>query len=273
MGSWKTLGGAALLAGAAAAVLLGQEAPAPAVAVAPGEPRAAPGPSLSIARSGLGAPRAPLFEASPLAQRQAGAALPAAARPANAVAPPFPLRYAGWFGRGSQRTLYMSRGNEILAVQPGDVVHGFRIDSVGEAHLEVTWLAGGERQLVSLAEGAAPAQAPGPGQGLTRSASTTDAASAAFAPSAASGGPGSAQAQPGQAGAVRRPAREPIPSAPPGVASAPLTPSMEFRHRMAPAAQGAVAPGTPAPPTLARLGELPAAGERLGIDPPEGEGQ
>src|SRR5438552_5357150 len=76
----------------------------------------------------------------------------AAPIPAKPVAPPFPFKYAGWFqeGRGPAK-VYLSRGDTLFPIKPGDVLEGFRIDAVHDERIEVTYLASGAQSSLALA--------------------------------------------------------------------------------------------------------------------------
>jgi len=76
----------------------------------------------------------------------------AAPVPPKPVAPPFPFKYAGWSreGRGPAK-VYLSRGDAVFPVKPGDVLEGFRIDAVQDERIEVTYLASGEQSSLALA--------------------------------------------------------------------------------------------------------------------------
>jgi len=76
----------------------------------------------------------------------------AAPVPPKPVAPPFPFKYAGWSREGrSPAKVYLSRGDAVFPVKPGDVLEGFRIDAVQDERIEVTYLASGEQSSLALA--------------------------------------------------------------------------------------------------------------------------
>ena len=144
-----------------------RDAPAP-VASAPAQatpPEAAP-PRGSLADLLANARRAPLprkVAGDPFAGHVPAPAkqVQAAPIPPKPVAPPFPFKYAGWFqeGRGPAK-VYLSRGDAIFPVKPGDVLEGFRIDAVQDERIEVTYLASGEQSSLPLASLSQQAAAP-----------------------------------------------------------------------------------------------------------------
>jgi hypothetical protein len=76
----------------------------------------------------------------------------AAPVPPKPVAPPFPFKYAGWLQEGRDPAkVYLSRGDAVFPVKPGDVLEGFRIDAVQNERIEVTYLASGEQSSLLLA--------------------------------------------------------------------------------------------------------------------------
>ena len=160
----KTLAGWAVIgvgAVAAAVHFSGPEqrdAPAP-VASAPAQatpPEAAP-PRGSLADLLASARRAPLprkVAGDPFAGRAPAPVtqVQAAPIPAKPVAPPFPFKYAGWSQEGRDPAkVYLSRGDAVFPVKPGDVLEGFRIDAVHDERIEVTYLASGEQSSLLLA--------------------------------------------------------------------------------------------------------------------------
>src|SRR5439155_1660695 len=82
--------------------------------------------------------------------------------PPKPVAPPFPFKYAGWVQEGhGPAKVYLSRGDAVFPVKPGDVLEGFRIDAVHDERIEVTYLASGEQSSRALANLTQPADEPG----------------------------------------------------------------------------------------------------------------
>ena len=69
------------------------------------------------------------------------------------AAPPFPYKYGGWVAvGGTLRVHYLQKGNEVIAINKGDVLDGvWRVDAVGEDRIEVSFVPGGQQLSMLLA--------------------------------------------------------------------------------------------------------------------------
>jgi hypothetical protein len=77
--------------------------------------------------------------------------------------PPFPYKYAGWSKQGprGKPTIYLSKGGELVDVDAGEVLDGaWKIHSVSEERIDVTFLASGEQLAVQVS---APLRKEAPG--------------------------------------------------------------------------------------------------------------
>jgi hypothetical protein len=137
-----------------------RDVPAPAASPsAQGTPPVVAPPKDSLADLLANARRAPLprkVAGDPFAGRAPAPApatqVQAAPVPPKPVAPPFPFKYAGWFQEGRDPAkVYLSRGDAVFPVKPGDVLEGFRIDAIQDERIEVTYLASGEQSSLALA--------------------------------------------------------------------------------------------------------------------------
>ena len=73
-------------------------------------------------------------------------------RPAPPTAPPVPFAYVGQLDAKSARPqVFLSNGDQLLIVSPGDVIDNqYRIESVSESDVVLTYLPLHERQVVTI---------------------------------------------------------------------------------------------------------------------------
>jgi len=64
----------------------------------------------------------------------------AAAKPAKPVAPELPFRYVGKLIEDGQLSVFLSRGEESLAVKAGQTIGEYRVDKVTESEVTFTYL-------------------------------------------------------------------------------------------------------------------------------------
>ena len=82
----------------------------------------------------------------PFAQKSFGAeARPAAPQPQpprveKPSAPPLPFRYFGRLTEKGKTEVYVMRGDELLAVAPGETLGDYRVEKVGESSIAFTYL-------------------------------------------------------------------------------------------------------------------------------------
>jgi hypothetical protein len=96
--------------------------------------------------------------------------------PVQPSIPKFPFRFAGLLHEsGGAQSLYVARGNDIFPIRVGELIEGFRIDTLHDARLDVTFVASGQRLSVPLSSLSAPenaaSQSPSRSDDLTNSAS------------------------------------------------------------------------------------------------------
>jgi len=111
---------------------------------------------------------------------------------AKPVAPAFPYKYAGWYkeGRSGKTKVYLSKGNELLDVDAGQVLDGaWKIDSISEDRIGVTFIAGGQQLAVMVSNPVveAAATAAAASQALLRAPAVARAPSRSPASIASSG--------------------------------------------------------------------------------------
>ncbi|AOJ63221.1 hypothetical protein WJ32_12625 [Burkholderia ubonensis] len=143
---------------------LGQAASAASASAAAAVPRAladtptpAPAPT---PRDQLAALRAPVsvesandpFTASSWQPPPPVEAPPPIARPAPPTAPPVPFTYVGELdAKADKPQVFLSNGEQLLIVSPGDVIDGqYRVDSVSASNVVLTYLPLNQTQVVSI---------------------------------------------------------------------------------------------------------------------------
>lgn len=134
---------------------LGQAASA--AAAAPRAPVDTPTPT---PREQLAALRAPVsiesandpFTASSWQPPPPVEAPPPTARPAPPTAPPVPFSYVGELdAKADKPQVFLSNGDQLLIVSPGDVIDGqYRVDSVSASNVVLTYLPLNQTQVVSI---------------------------------------------------------------------------------------------------------------------------
>jgi hypothetical protein len=71
--------------------------------------------------------------------------------PVQSSVPRFPFRFAGLLHEsGGAQSVYVARGNDIFPLRVGEVIEGFRIDTLHDGRLDVTFVASGQRLSVPL---------------------------------------------------------------------------------------------------------------------------
>ncbi|PCE21593.1 hypothetical protein BZL54_35395 [Burkholderia ubonensis subsp. mesacidophila] len=137
-------------------------ASASAAAAAPRAPADTPTPA-ATPREKLAALRAPVsvesandpFTASSwLPPPPVEASPPPVARPAPPSAPPVPFTYVGERdAKADKPQVFLSNGDQLLIVSPGDVIDGqYRVDSVSASNVVLTYLPLNQTQVVSIPE-------------------------------------------------------------------------------------------------------------------------
>ncbi|MGZ2745450.1 hypothetical protein [Burkholderia stagnalis] len=77
---------------------------------------------------------------------------PPAARPAPPTAPPMPFTYVGELDAKAEKPqVFLSNGDQLLIVSPGDVIDGqYRVDAVSASNVVLTYLPLNQTQVVSI---------------------------------------------------------------------------------------------------------------------------
>ncbi|KVA08646.1 hypothetical protein [Burkholderia ubonensis] len=77
---------------------------------------------------------------------------PPTARPAPPTAPPVPFSYVGELdAKADKPQVFLSNGDQLLIVSPGDVIDGqYRVDSVSASNVVLTYLPLNQTQVVSI---------------------------------------------------------------------------------------------------------------------------
>lgn len=125
----------------AAGVVAGRERPA--LELFPERSAQAPAPAADgidlerLRRGESGAPRA-----NPFAKRdfEPKAPKPPLAHPAKPEAPPLPFQYFGRLTENGNTEVFVLRGDELLAIEPGQTLGEYRVDAVGEKSIAFTYL-------------------------------------------------------------------------------------------------------------------------------------
>ncbi|OJA87108.1 hypothetical protein [Burkholderia ubonensis] len=75
-----------------------------------------------------------------------------AARPAPPTAPPVPFTYVGELdAKADKPQVFLSNGDQLLIVSPGDVIDGqYRVDAVSASNVVLTYLPLNQTQVVSI---------------------------------------------------------------------------------------------------------------------------
>ncbi|KVU34776.1 hypothetical protein [Burkholderia ubonensis] len=145
--------------GAPARPVAGHRAP-PSRAIAQAASAASAASAAATPREKLAALRAPVsvesandpFTASSwLPPPPVEAPLPTA-RPAPPTAPPVPFTYVGELdAKADKPQVFLSNGDQLLIVSPGDVIDGqYRVDSVSASNVVLTYLPLNQTQVVSI---------------------------------------------------------------------------------------------------------------------------
>jgi len=139
----KVLAGVAVV-GALASVVAGRERPSPAPAVVPPaariETRIVP-PADGIDLAKLQARAGEDATTDAFAPRNFSPIVaPQAQGPAQAEAPPLPFRYMGKMLDDGKLAVFLLDGNESVTVKAGDHVGPYRVDSVTEAEVRLTYM-------------------------------------------------------------------------------------------------------------------------------------
>ncbi|WP_256259618.1 hypothetical protein [Burkholderia ubonensis] len=74
------------------------------------------------------------------------------ARPAPPTAPPVPFTYVGELdAKADKPQVFLSNGDQLLIVSPGDVIDGqYRVDAVSASNVVLTYLPLNQTQVVSI---------------------------------------------------------------------------------------------------------------------------
>jgi hypothetical protein len=125
----------------AAGVVAGRERPA--LELFPERTAQAPAPAadgIDLERLRRGESGAPHVD--PFAKRDFGpkAPKPPVARPAKPEAPPLPFQYFGRVTENGKTEVFVLRGDELLAIEPGQTLGEYRVEAVGETSIAFTYL-------------------------------------------------------------------------------------------------------------------------------------
>jgi hypothetical protein len=97
--------------------------------------------------------------------------------PVPSSVPQFPFRFAGLLHEsGGAQSFYVARGTDIFPIRVGELIEGFRIDTLHDGRLDVTFIASGQRLSVPLSSLSDPENAAS--QSLSRSDDPINSASA-----------------------------------------------------------------------------------------------
>ncbi|OMG74752.1 hypothetical protein BW685_03905 [Burkholderia ubonensis] len=139
---------------------LGQAASAASASAAAAVTRASTDTPTPTPREQLAALRAPVsvesandpFTASSWQPPPPVEAPPPIARPAPPTAPPVPFTYVGELdAKADKPQVFLSNGDQLLIVSPGDVIDGqYRVDSVSASNVVLTYLPLNQTQVVSI---------------------------------------------------------------------------------------------------------------------------
>jgi hypothetical protein len=64
----------------------------------------------------------------------------AAAAPEKPVAPPLPFRYFGRLTENGKTEVFVMRGEDLLALAPGQTIGDYRVDQIADAAISFTYL-------------------------------------------------------------------------------------------------------------------------------------
>ncbi|KWC53547.1 hypothetical protein [Burkholderia ubonensis] len=133
-------------AAAAASAASGARVDAPTPAATPREKLAALRAPVSVESA-----NDPFTASSWLPPPPVEAPLPAA-RPAPPTAPPVPFTYVGELdAKADKPQVFLSNGDQLLIVSPGDVIDGqYRVDAVSASNVVLTYLPLNQTQVVSI---------------------------------------------------------------------------------------------------------------------------
>ncbi|KVQ94935.1 hypothetical protein [Burkholderia ubonensis] len=133
-------------AASAAAAASGAQVDAPTPAATPREKLAALRAPVSVESA-----NDPFTASSWLPPPPVEAPLPTA-RPAPPTAPPVPFTYVGELdAKADKPQVFLSNGDQLLIVSPGDVIDGqYRVDSVSASNVVLTYLPLNQTQVVSI---------------------------------------------------------------------------------------------------------------------------
>lgn len=148
---WKK--NAAIIAAAVtvvAGVVAGRERPT--VELVLEKPRAAADDGIDLAR--LQRPEPTVPQNDPFARNfdrpkpaQVSNAAPVVQKP---VAPPLPFQYFGRLTENGKTEVFVMRGEELLAISPGQTIGDYRVEQVAEAGISFTYLPMKTRQTLDL---------------------------------------------------------------------------------------------------------------------------
>ena len=74
----------------------------------------------------------------------------AKAAPEKPVAPPLPFKYFGRLTEKGKTDVYVMRGEDLLAVAPGETLGEYRVDAVSDASISFTYLPLKTKQTLGL---------------------------------------------------------------------------------------------------------------------------
>lgn len=146
----------------------GKEPASQRVAVTAAAPRNAAPPAAPVAagptlpeRSGLSETNAPLFSTHtwepPPPKVKAGPPPP----PPKPVAPPLPYTFAGRMLQDGKVYVFLARGDTVITAKQGDTVDGiYRVDSISETEVALTYVPLGQKQSLAVVSSLPRALAP-----------------------------------------------------------------------------------------------------------------
>ena len=145
----RLAGAAALVLAAAASMVAGRERPAPEIVEAtsarPARAAAAPAASdidlTKLERAALAAPGNDPFAPKSFAPPPPAPVAHVSAPPQPPSAPPLPFVYAGKVTQDGKTEVYVTRGDNLISIAPGENIDGeYRVDAVTASSIRFTYL-------------------------------------------------------------------------------------------------------------------------------------
>ena len=83
-------------------------------------------------------------------QEKPAQAAAAAEKPAAPVVPPLPFRYFGRLTENGKTEVFVMRGDELLALAPGQTIGEYRVEQIADASISFTYLPMKTKQTLDL---------------------------------------------------------------------------------------------------------------------------